>query len=359
MFRLPWFKRPSVAAGEGPLGIVLQATGSHASAVSKGWVDAARELGVLGAVIAPRAEWGAKDVDDDDGLAAYLGRAGPGEIVLLMGSDWHSQMLHRPRKWRRRWKRTRAKKLLYVHESIASARRLTGTDAMERMFRSAAELCDGILFADLADRPLVEAEGKPCLWQPFGVETGLFRATIPYAQRVPGAFFRGKVDAFVNEMEYAERRRMLERLRSLDLVEVISYTPGPVNAERLVDDFNRYQIAVNLPSVFAGHPTRVLEGMACGCCVVTNRTGVPEVDALFRDGVDILYYGDEEELVAAIRRARDDPEAARAIAERARRTAAERFSLERLLAEVLAWARGVFPEAGVSPHQHGRTAKES
>jgi Glycosyl transferases group 1 len=355
MFRMPWSKRPSSPANGGTLAVVLQATGSHAWAVSGGWARAARDLGVLGAVLAPRGRWGAKDVDDDGGIATYLRRADSGDLAFLLGFDWHSQMLHQPSGWRRRWTRTRARKLLYVQESIATSQRLTGSNTMERSFRSAAELCDAIVFADVADRPLVEAAGKPCRWLPFGVDDRLFRATTQYGLRAPRAFFRGKVDAFADDREYAERRRMLEALRSIDLVDVIPYTPGPVQPADLVADFNRYQVAVNLPSVFAGHPTRVLEGMACGCCVVTNRTGVPEVDALFRDGVDVLYYTDETELVGAVRRARDDPEAARAIADQGSRTVANHFSLHRQLDDVLAWTGRLFGDVHVPSRQVGST----
>ncbi len=131
--------------------------------------------------------------------------------------------------------------------------------------------------------------------------------------------------------------------RGLDLVEVIPYAPGEVDAESLASDFNRYQVALNLPSVFAGHPTRVLEGMACGCCVVTNRTGIAEVDGLFQDGVDLVYFSGEDEAEAALLRLRADPAAAQAIAERGRRKAAEKYSLTRLLSGVVDWVESHFP----------------
>jgi glycosyltransferase involved in cell wall biosynthesis len=255
----------------------------------------------------------------------------------LLGFDWHSQVLHRSARWRKRWKRTPAAKLLYVQESIAGARELTGTDEMEHAFRSAAELCDAIVFTDPGDRKIVESVGRPNLWQPFGVDDRTFRSITPFDQRAPRAFFRGKVDPFGRGSEYADRRRLLEALRRLDLVDAIPYAPGPLDPDRLVADFNRYRIAVNFPSVFASHPTRVTEAMACGCCLVTNRTGNPEMDALLRDGVEVLYYRNEAELVAAVQWARDDPGTARAIAESGMNAAAERFSLTRRLSEVLAW----------------------
>jgi hypothetical protein len=264
-----------------------------------------------------------------------------------MGFDWHSQVLHGSWRWRRRFSRARARKILYVQESIAASARLSGTDAMAQAFGSAVRLCDAVLYADVADRALVEGTGKPSMWQPFGVDVGLFRAETPFARRAPQAFFRGKVDAFQSELEYAERRRLLEALRSHGLVDVVPYVGGEVDPAGLAADFDRYRIAVNLPSVFAGHTTRVLEGMACGCCVVTNRTGVPEVDGLFRDGSEVAYYSGEVELVDTVRRLTSDGAAAEAIAEGGRRAVAERFSLTRLLDEVLEWCGRVLP--GVLP----------
>lgn len=342
MLRIPWRGRPRTEGAPGTVGIVLQATGSHAWAVSRGWERAAGELGVLGAVLSPRARWEAASLDDDGGLAAYLGRTRPDDLVLLMGFDWHSQVLHRSSRWRKRITRARARKILYVQESIASSVRLSGSDAMAQAFRSAVELCDGVLYADVADRGFIEAAGKPSMWQPFGVDVGLFRAEVPFAERAPRAFFRGKLDAFGNELEYSDRRRFIAHLRARDLVEVIPYTPGDVQLARLVEDFNRFRIALNLPSVFAGHPTRVLEGMACGCCVVTNRTGVPEVDELFQEGVELVYYQDETELAGAVLRLSADVAVAGAIAGRGRQAVMERFSLTRLLAEVMEWAARSF-----------------
>jgi glycosyltransferase involved in cell wall biosynthesis len=349
MLPFAW-RRPPAPAGDAPgayrsVAIVLQATGSHAWAVSRGWARAAGKLGVLGAVIAPRARWGERRVRDDGGLAAYLRTAGRSDLIVLLGFDWHSQALHRSWLWRRRLARTRASKVVYAHESIAAWERRRGSDAMRRALRSAAALCDGVLYADLADRPVVEAAGKPSRWLPFGVDPDVFRVATPLLERAPRAFFRGKVDGFGSPSEYAERRHLLAQLQARGLVEVVPYTEGPVDAEVLVADFNRFRVALNPPSVFAGHPTRVLEAMACGCCVVTSRTGLPAVDGLFEDGVELAYCGGGEEFTAAVRRLGRDSAAAQAMAERGRRAALERFSLDRQLSEVIDWARRTLPGA--------------
>jgi copper chaperone CopZ len=260
-----------------------------------------------------------------------------------MGFDWHSQALHRSPRWRRRIASAPARKILYVQESIGAATRLTGSDDMATAYRSAAELCDAVVYSDAADRVLVEAAGKPALWLPFGVDTRLFRPDTPFLARQPRAFFRGKVEALGHASEYSDRRRLLEHLRARDLVELVPYLPGEVDPHRLADDFNRFQVALNLPSVFAGHPTRVLEGMACGCCVVTNRTGLAEVDGLFQGDTHLVYYSGAQELEAAVARVTADPTAAAVIAASGRRRVAERFDLRRLLAEVIDWAGRALP----------------
>lgn len=339
-------KRTAGPARDGAVAIVLQATGSHAWAVSGGWVQAAARLGVLGAEVAPRARWGAPAPEEDGGLGRWLRRAGPEHLAILLGLDWHSQALHRSKRWRERLARSAARKLLYVQESLGASRR-GGSEAMLDAFRSAAELCDGVLFADATDGALVEAAGKPSLWLPFGVDTEVFRAETPFGARRRRAFFRGKLEPFGAANEYAERRRLVEHLRAQGLVEVIPYRSGAVSVAELAADFNRFQIALSLPSVFAGHPTRVLEGMASGCCVVAHRSGVPAADALFEDGVELVYYAGEAELEAAVRRLAAEPAEAALLAERGRRAAA-RFSLDRQLARVLDWA-----ERAVARRGHG------
>ena len=342
-----WRPPPPRPKPAGAVAFVLQATGSHSWSVSGGWGRAAERLGIPCQVLAPRARWGARTPDDDGGVPEHLARSRPEDLILLLGFDWHSQALHRSARWRRRFARARGRKLLYVQESIAASRRVSGTDAMARAFASAAELCDGVVYADLGDGPAVRASGKPARWMPFGVDDELFRPEVPFRARAPRAFFRGKVDPFGDDREYRERRQLLGFLRERGLIDVLRYTPGPLDAAVLVKDFNRYQIALNLPSVFAGHPTRILEGMACGCCVVTNRTGVPELDGLLRDGVEVLSYAGEAELEARVRWVLATPEGAAAIAARGRAAAATRFSLPRLLAEVIEWAQREFP--GVLP----------
>lgn len=336
--------------------IVLQATGSHAWGVGGGWANAADSLGVLHRVFRPTAKWDAEDVTDDDGLYEYL--AAPGaDAILLLGFDWHSQMLHRSPRWRQRWREAKILKILYVQESIVNSCRLFQHDRMAEAARSAAELADLIVYTDLADREFFARFPAPSFWQPFGVDDTVFHPRKPFDQRIARPFFRGKVTPFFRDETYRPRREMIEHLRAKDLIELVPYREGPVTVEDIAADFSEYQVALNFPSVFSNHPTRVYEALACGCALVTNRTGLEEVDTLFRDGEELLYYSNAAELEEAVRRLLADPDYAARVASAGRLKTLQRFTLVHHLEEMLAKAgetRGAAPPpaaGGVGPER--------
>jgi len=317
--------------------IVLQATGAHAWAVGGGWENAARKLGCHHRTFRPRAQWGETDVRQDDGLFDYL--ANPqADILLLAGFDWHSQMLHGEPRWQDRWLLARARKILYVQESTLNHEKLSGTKDMEQAFRRAATLVDAIIYTDLNDRPLMESVGKPSLFQPFGVDDELFVETLPFAQRRPRAFFRGKHLPFANQAgSYQDRRALIQFLLDQKALDLVAYQEKPVTPQDLVDDFNRYQVAVNFPSVFSNHPTRIYEAMACGCAVVTNRTGVEDIDRQFEHGRHLLYYTNRQELLDAVRELAAQPGKAAQIAREGARHVREHHALHRRLAQAIEW----------------------
>jgi glycosyltransferase involved in cell wall biosynthesis/predicted Zn-dependent protease len=317
--------------------IVLQATGVHAWAVGGGWENAARQLGVHHRTFRPRANWGDLDAAHDDGLFAYLAQP-QADFLLLAGFDWHSQPLHASPRWREQWAKCPARKILYVQESVLNHEKLSGSKVMEQAFRSAAALVDAILYTDLADRPLMESAGKPALFQPFGVDDTIFSSRTPFAGRIPRAFFRGKHQPFAGQAaSYQDRRALIQHLLDHQALDLVPYQERPVTPQDLATDFNRYQVAVNFPSVFANHPTRIYEAMACGCAVVTNRTGLPEVDRQFESGRHLLYYSNPEEMLQAVRRLAADPALAAQIAAQGQKEALEQHALHRRLAEALAW----------------------
>ena len=317
--------------------IVLQATGVHAWAVGGGWENAARKLGMHHRTFRPRADWGAMDVKNDDGLFNYLGNP-KADILLLAGFDWHSQPLHAHPRWQNRWAQCRPRKILYVQESVLNHEKLSGSKVMEHAFRRAAALMDAIIYTDLADRALMESAGKPVLFQPFGVDEQMYFQTTAFAERLPRAFFRGKHQPFAGQAaSYGDRRALIQHLLDHQALELVPYQEKPVTPQDLAADFNRFQVAANFPSVFANHPTRIYEAMACGCAVVTNRTGIEAIDQQFEHGRHLLYYSNRDELLQAVQRLAAEPALAAQIAAQGRQEVSEKHGLHHRLAEAIAW----------------------
>ena len=346
--------RVACAAKAPRVDIVLQATGVHAWAVNGGWENAARQLGLHHRTFRPRAVWTEMEPAQDDGLFDYL--ANPqAEILLLAGFDWHSQPLHNHPRWQARWRQCPARKILYVQESVLNNEKLSGTKVMEQAFRRAAGLVDAIIYTDLADRALMESAGKPVLFQPFGVDDSIFAQSTPFAERLARAFFRGKHQPFAGQASsYGDRRALIQHLLDHKMLELVPYAAQPVTPQDLAADFNRYQVAVNFPSVFANHPTRIYEAMACGCAVVTNLTGLAEIDRQFESGRHLLYYSTREELLQAVQRLAADPALAAQIAAQGRQEVLAKHALRHRLAEAVAWLNsgpGVPPGSSQATHQ--------
>ena len=348
-------RRRDACATKAPrVDIILQATGVHAWAVNGGWENAARQLGLHHRTFRPRAVWTEMEPAQDDGLFDYL--ANPqAEILLLAGFDWHSQPLHNHPRWQARWRQCPARKILYVQESVLNHEKLSGTKVMEQAFRRAAGLVDAIIYTDLADRALMESAGKPVLFQPFGVDDSIFAQSTPFAERLARAFFRGKHQPFAGQASsYGDRRALIQHLLDHKMLELVPYAAQPVTPQDLAADFNRYQVAVNFPSVFANHPTRIYEAMACGCAVVTNLTGLAEIDRQFESGRHLLYYSTREELLLAVQRLAADPALAAQIAAQGRQEVLAKHALRHRLAEAVAWLNsgpGVPPGSSQATHQ--------
>ncbi len=317
--------------------IVLQATGVHAWGVGGGWANAASMLGMLHRVFAPSSHWGDRQPEYDDGLFDYL--ANPqAEIILLLGFDWHSQMLHLTPRWKERWRESKIYKVLYVQESIENSVRLSGCDDMKRALLSAIECVNAIVYTDFNDRRLMESTGKPAIWQPFGVDATIFTNQIPFRERIARPFFRGKSTAFAGMSQtYQQRRELIQYLLGLDLLDLLEYSEHPVTPHEIADDFNRYQIAVNFPSVFSNHPSRVTEALACRCALVTNCTGIPEVDKLFEDRTHLCYYRNKEELAEAIRMLIRDTSFAERVAAEGYQHCMDCFTLDKHLLQIISW----------------------
>jgi GT2 family glycosyltransferase/glycosyltransferase involved in cell wall biosynthesis/predicted Zn-dependent protease len=316
--------------------IVLQATGTHSWGVYGGWANAAHKLGILNRVFTPKAQWEAPDVTDDDGLYSYLLNP-QADIMLLPGFDWHSQMLHTSAKWRDRWMNTNILKILFSHEAIEESCILFENDLMKKAALSAAECVDGIIHIDLNDIDFWKQTNKPLLWQLLGVDDRIFSVQKQFRERIARPFFRGQFTPHFTSKTYAQRRDFMQFLIDNNAVEVLEYIKGQ-KPDKVVKDFNNYQIAVNLPTLSAYHPSRVTEAMACGCALITNRTGIRQLDDLFIHREHLLYYSSKEDLLESVRLLSSDRAFSEQLANNGHVYALEHFTLDKLLLEILRWS---------------------
>ena len=318
--------------------IILQSTGEHSWNVGEGWYNAANELGYKGKIFKATAKWGASNPYHDDGLLNYL-KDNTGEFYLLLGFDWHSQPLHKNKEWREAWQATNGVKIAYLQESILHSCNIYNNDLFLRALESISDLVDGFLFTDLGDRGVLERYKKPILHLPFGVDTAVFKQEKPFESRSKTPFFKGKTTPFFKDSTYAERRGYIDYLLGNNLISVLPYTQGKLEVQDLVDIYNDYKYAINLPSVFSNHPTRVTEAMACGCMVFTNLTHIDEIDRSFCDGEHLVYYNSPVELKEKIARYTADGIGAE-IARRGKLYVENNLSLKRQMAEIVNYFSG-------------------
>lgn len=103
-------------------------------------------------------------------------------------------------------------------------------------------------------------------------------------------------------------------------------------------------VVVNLPHTVGVYPGRVVEAMAAGRPVVAwDVPDRPRNRALFEDGVEILLFSGTDALAATLRRLREDPGLATAVAASGWRKVARLHTAERRVEQILAWTEGGEP----------------
>lgn len=95
---------------------------------------------------------------------------------------------------------------------------------------------------------------------------------------------------------------------------------------------------VSLPSMVRTYSGRVVEGMAAGRPVITQR--IPDHPAVFQDRGEILHYDTVEELGEHIRRLKKEPATAIRIATQARAALLQYHTVEKRAAELLDFIEG-------------------
>lgn len=316
--------------------IVLQATGTHGWNIAEGWANGAKKLGVLHRVFRPKAIWGAPDVTNDDGLWSYLGNP-QADIMLLLGFDWHSQPLHTLWKWRERWANAKIIKILCINEGIEGNCHIFHHELMKETLKSAALCVDGIVFPDITDKPFLEGTGKIVMCLPFGVDDTVFNSHKPFRERIKRAFFRGNITPYITDDSYNERRELIQFLQDRNALDIVEFKKGPVKPEDIVADFNRYQIALNFPSLGYHHPSRVVEALSCGCALITNRSGIDFTDNQFIEKQHLLYYSNRKELMDAINLLIADQSFAEQVAKNGMEYTQDHYAFDKLLMKIFRW----------------------
>ena len=317
--------------------VVLQCTGQHSWNLMWGWQSAAKQLGIFHRLFTPKSKWGDVEPEVDDGLYDYLVNP-QADLVMLLGFDWHSQMLHTSPRWQERWQNAKFRKILYIHESIVDNCELSGDDRMKRAAISAAQCVDGIIYNDLTDQEFLESIHPATLWLPYGCDESTFVSTKPFAQRTPRAFFRGKTNPYNTNRTYQLRRTYIEHLQAHNAVDLLQYTDQRIGIEGIVKDYNEYQIALNMPTLGHNHPSRVTEAMGCGCALVTNRTFSARNDDVFKDQEHVLYYSNKDELLNAVGRLSSDPPFAERIGRQGREFVLENLTEAKVLQRIMDWS---------------------
>jgi len=134
--------------------------------------------------------------------------------------------------------------------------------------------------------------------------------------------------------DYALNYTGWERITSgLDRV-VVGETEGLSKQSNSVDDlikeYQRALVYIN-PSTLSPVPTSLLEAMSCGCAIVTTETC--EIPNIIEHGSNGFMSNDEQELRSYIEQLFKDPDLARVMGEKARKTIEEKFSESRFVNE--------------------------
>lgn len=223
----------------------------------------------------------------------------------------------------------------------------------------------------------VENWGAQAVWTPCHVPRRFFRGSAPAVDR-PAVFIGS---GYQRRAKYLQNPRlagllefrqsgehatpvpaMFDQLHNQLRPQLLAEPVNQVEWQRFVDSAQQVRAklfdlfldglsnslaTVNLPSFVKTYAGRVVESMAIGQPVVSWRIpGHPRTERLFRDGEQILLFGDDdpEQLAAALERLRREPGLARRIGERALANAVTHHTSERRVAQILAWiATGITP----------------
>ena len=102
------------------------------------------------------------------------------------------------------------------------------------------------------------------------------------------------------------------------------------SVDDLIKEYQRALVYIN-PSTLSPVPTSLLEAMSCGCAIVTTETC--EIPNIIEHESNGFMSNDEQELRSYIEKLFNDPDLAKEMGEKARKTIEEKFSESRFVVE--------------------------
>jgi len=286
--------------------LVLPATGTHGWHISEGWVEAARRVGLLRRVFRPRAEWGSESPSDDDGLLEALEGNQLGEMVLVLGMDWHSQPLTYTKRWRSAWRRSESEILAIIWEDYCSDFVQNNPQFKSQMDHAAQNMnsCVDWVYSNHEENIRYfnsELGFYRISYLPFSIDFGIIEKAGSDLghDRKNAIFFKGKVDDFGYEIGPYQRRKELAEALRVSLGDRFKFSSNYVEDVDFIKLLSSYRYHINLPSFSPSMTLRAYEVMGTGGILLQFYPSGEVTRGLFKDGLHLYYYepGDTEGVV--------------------------------------------------------------
>lgn len=279
--------------------IVLPATGVHSWHLQHGWVNAAKNAGLLGRCFKPQAEWNEIEPYNDDGLLQALQNNETSDVLLVLGMDWHSQPLTFEDKWKSAWKECSAKVFGLIWEDYNSEFVLNNSEFYNRMITAAQNMihCVDWVYTQHEDNTKFfndRLDFNKISFQPFSTDLEIFEPSIDFKDKKDELFFKGKIDNLGFEKgPYEQRKQIADNLKSL-FGERFHYNQSFVDDREFALLLQSYKFHVNLPSLSPSMTARAIEVMSSGGLLFQFLPSGILTPALFKDNVDLIYYDPDD-----------------------------------------------------------------
>jgi len=234
-----------------------------------------------------------KEIDD---VLADLEKIGKNGMLILLGADWHSQVLHKNQLYKARFKKIGCRIVSIFQETFLQKQIIDGAiPEMKTAQDSAVEISDICIYNHWPDyqyRILMlrsqQAKAKCISYMPFlhpidDLEAFQNTAKEGLVVAIGSAkFFSG--DSF-----YFSRALAADKIRdeaSITLIEQADY----IDAAHYYNTLCRFKYHLVLPSITSGLTARQVETCACGTVPIIPKPSSILEQQIYADNVNCLYY---------------------------------------------------------------------